>query len=87
MPTASWDLATTTARSSPASSPGSPVVTVALCSPGAPVSSPRLPWSAVPSEPRLPTPIRPTARLTTQAAAFTGTWCPVSAAWLVTSDG
>ena len=87
MPTASWDLATTTARSRPASSAGSPVVAVASRSPGALVSLARLSCSAVLIAVRLPAPIRPVSGLTVQAAAVTGTLWPVRAAWLVTSEG
>ena len=87
MPTASWDLATTTARSRPVSSPGSPVVTTTLLIPCARASRFSSGCSAASIDDRLPAPIRPTSRVTTQAAAVTGTWWLTSAAWLVTSDG
>ncbi len=87
MPTASWDLATTTACSRPASRAGSPVVTTTLCSPAALPS----PFSPGPSEAasadRLPAPILAVSRLTDQDAELTGMPRRVMAAWLVTSEG
>ena len=87
MPTASWDLATTTACSRPASRAGSPVVTTTFRSPGEWSSPFRSGPSEVASAARLPVPIRPVSRPTAQDAELTGTRRAVMPAWLATSEG
>ena len=87
IPTASWDLATTTACSRPASSVGSPVVTTTFRS----LAELPRPFRSGPSEvasaDRLPVPIRPVSRPTAQEAELTGIPCAVMPAWLATSEG